>query len=50
MKGEREGEKGPGKRTWGTRRQSGGVEEEDKVGNAHERVRALRRKERWEKI
>ena len=32
------------------RRQSGGTEEEGKVGNAHERERALRRKERWEEI
>lgn len=36
---------------WGTRRrQSGSTEEEDKVGNAHERERALRRKGRWGKI
>lgn len=35
----------------GTRRgQSGGTDGKDKVGNAHERVRALRRKGRWEKI
>lgn len=32
------------------RRQSGGTEEEGKVGNAHERERALRRKGRWEEI
>lgn len=43
--------KRPGKRMWGTRRRrSGGTEEEGRVGNAHKRVRALRRKGRWEKI
>lgn len=49
MKREREGAKRAGKSMCGTRRrQSGGTEEEDKVRNAHERVRALRRKGRWE--
>lgn len=35
---------------WGTRRRQSGGTEEDKDGNAHERVRALRRKRRWEEI
>lgn len=45
-------EKQPKKENVGDRRrrQSGSTEEEDMVGNTHERVRALRRKERWKTI